>query len=86
VATARAVVEASGAPNAGLMIDVWHFFNTRSTLADLDGLPPERIVAVQLNDGRVVDGDFLTEARQGRLLPGEGELDGQGLLVDLGSE
>ncbi|MCX4977058.1 sugar phosphate isomerase/epimerase [Streptomyces sp. NBC_00620] len=83
VATARAVVEASGAPNAGLMIDVWHFYNTRSSLADLDGLPPDRIVAVQLNDGRVVDGDFLTEARQGRLLPGDGELDVQGLLLGL---
>ncbi|MFF5009823.1 sugar phosphate isomerase/epimerase family protein [Streptomyces phaeochromogenes] len=83
VATARAVVEASGASNAGLMIDVWHFYNTRSTLADLDGLPPDRIVAVQLNDGRVVDGDFLTEARQGRLLPGDGELDVQALLLGL---
>lgn len=83
VATARAVVEASGAANAGLMIDVWHFYNTRSSLADLDGLPSDRIVAVQLNDGRVVDGDFLTEARQGRLLPGDGELDIAGLLLGL---
>ncbi|KAK1185216.1 TIM barrel protein [Streptomyces sp. NBS 14/10] len=83
VATARAVVEASGAANAGLMIDVWHFYNTRSSLADLDGLPPDRIVAVQLNDGCVVDGDFLTEARQGRLLPGDGELDIAGLLLGL---
>ncbi|MFG3022457.1 sugar phosphate isomerase/epimerase family protein [Streptomyces sp. NPDC048254] len=83
VATARAVVEASGAANAGLMIDVWHFYNSRSSLADLDGLPPDRIVAVQLNDGRVVDGDFLIEARQGRLLPGDGELDVQGLLLGL---
>ncbi|MER6009573.1 sugar phosphate isomerase/epimerase family protein [Streptomyces bluensis] len=83
VATARAVVEASGAANAGLMIDVWHFYNTRSSLADLDGLPPDRIVAVQLNDGCVVDGDFLTEARQGRLLPGDGGLDIAGLLLGL---
>jgi sugar phosphate isomerase/epimerase len=83
VATARAVVEAAGAPNAGLMIDAWHFYNTRSTLDDLDGLPPDRIVAVQLNDGRVVHHDFLVEARQGRLLPGDGELDVSGLLLGL---
>lgn len=83
VATARAVVAASGAANAGLMIDVWHFYNSRSSLADLDGLPPERIVAVQLNDGRLVDTDFRTEARRGRLLPGDGELDVIGLLVGL---
>jgi sugar phosphate isomerase/epimerase len=83
LATARAVVEASEAPNAGLMIDVWHFYNTRSTLADLDGLDPDRIVAVQLNDGRIVDDDFLTEARRGRLLPGDGELDITGLVTGL---
>ncbi|MER5389252.1 TIM barrel protein [Saccharopolyspora sp. NPDC002686] len=83
VATARAVVEASGATNAGLMIDVWHFYNGRSTLADLDGLPPERIVAVQLNDGRIVDDDFRTEARRGRLLPGDGDLDVIGLVRGL---
>ncbi|GAA2455124.1 sugar phosphate isomerase/epimerase [Actinomadura vinacea] len=83
VATARAIVQASGAPNAGLMIDVWHFYNSRSTLADLQGLPPDQIVAVQLNDGRIVDDDFLTEARRGRLLPGEGELDLPGLLTGL---
>ena len=83
IATARAVVEASKATNTGLMIDVWHFYNSRSTLADLDGLPPEQIVAVQLNDGRLVDTDFRTEARRGRLLPGDGELDISGLLRGL---
>jgi sugar phosphate isomerase/epimerase len=80
---ARAVIEASGAANAGLMIDVWHFYNSRSALSDLDGLAPERIVAVQLNDGRIVDDDFLIEARRGRLLPGDGELDVAGLLRGL---
>jgi sugar phosphate isomerase/epimerase len=83
VATARAVVERSGAPNAGLMIDVWHFYNSRSTLADLDGLAPHQIVAVQLNDGHLVDHDYLLEARRGRLLPGDGQLDVVGLLTGL---
>jgi sugar phosphate isomerase/epimerase len=83
VPTARAVVERSGAPNAGLMIDIWHFCNSRSTLADLDGLAPQQIVAVQLNDGRLVDDDYLLEARRGRLLPGDGQLDIAGLLTGL---
>lgn len=83
VATARAVIEESGADNAGLMIDVWHFYNSRSSLEDLAGMEPEQIVAVQLNDGRIVDDDFLVEARTGRLLPGEGELDVMGLLSGL---
>jgi sugar phosphate isomerase/epimerase len=83
VATARAVVERSGAPNAGLMIDVWHFYNSRSTLADLDGLAPQQILAVQLNDGHLVDHDYLLEARRGRLLPGDGQLDVAGLITGL---
>jgi sugar phosphate isomerase/epimerase len=83
VATARAVVERSGAPNAGLMIDVWHFYNSRSTLADLDGLAAAQIVAVQLNDGRLVAEDYLLEARRGRLLPGDGQLDVVGLVTGL---
>lgn len=83
VAAARAVIEASGATNAGLMIDIWHFYNSRSTLADLDGLRPDQIVAMQLNDGRIVADDFLAEARQGRLLPGDGDLNVAGLLRGL---
>jgi sugar phosphate isomerase/epimerase len=83
VATARAVVERSGARNAGLMIDIWHFYNSRSTLADLDGLAPRQIVAVQLNDGQLVADDYLLEARRGRLLPGDGQLDVAGLVRGL---
>jgi sugar phosphate isomerase/epimerase len=83
IRTARAVVDASGAPNAGLMIDLWHFYNTRSRLEDLEDIRPEQIAAVQLNDGRIVDDDFLVEARRGRLLPGDGQLDITGLLTGL---
>jgi len=36
--------------------------------------------AVQLNDGPLVDGDFLKHARAQRKLPGEGELDVVGLI------
>jgi sugar phosphate isomerase/epimerase len=84
VATVRAVLDAADAPNAGLLVDVWHFYNSRSTFEDLRELGKERIVAVQLNDGRLVHGDFLTEARAARLLPGDGELDVAGLLACLG--
>ena len=82
-ATARTVVETADAPNAGLMIDTWHFYNTRSTTDDLADLDPNRIIGVQLNDGRVVSGDYLVEARRGRLLPGHGELDVTGLIAFL---
>lgn len=83
VATVRDVLAAAGAPNAGLMIDVWHFFNSRSTFDDLRALGKDRIVAVQLNDGHLVHDNFLAEARAARLLPGDGGLDLPGLLACL---
>jgi sugar phosphate isomerase/epimerase len=65
----------AGAPNVGLMVDVWHFYNCGADPSLLDTLPPDGIAAVQLNDGVPVHSDFLTEARAHRQLPGEGDLD-----------
>ncbi len=80
IAVATELVGRSGAANAGLMIDVWHFYNTGAKLEQLSGLPGAGIAAVQLNDGPRVFGDFLTHARAERRLPGEGELDVIGLI------
>jgi sugar phosphate isomerase/epimerase len=80
VATARQILLAAGAANAGLLIDVWHFFNTGGTLDDLDDLPPSAIAAVQLNDGPRVHENYLWNARNTRWLPGRGGLDVVGLL------
>ncbi len=77
VGVAVEVLRRAGAPNAGLMIDVWHFFNGG---AQLDSLPAGSVAAVQLNDGPLVQQDFLTHAREQRKLPGEGELDVVGLI------
>ena len=80
VGTAVELVRRSGAPNVGLMVDVWHFFNGGATLDVLHGLPGAGIAAVQLNDGSRVHGDFLKHARAARLLPGFGRLDVVGLV------
>ena len=80
VRTAADLVARSGAPNAGLMIDVWHFYNTGAKLEQLDDLPGAGIAAVQLNDGPRVYDDFLRYARSERKLPGKGELDVVGLI------
>ena len=81
VGTAVELLRRAGSANAGLMIDVWHFFNGGAEpelLADLPG--PAIAAAVQLNDGpRVHDG--LPPARAcRRRLPGDGELDVVGLV------
>jgi sugar phosphate isomerase/epimerase len=72
---ATELISRSGAANAGLMIDVWHFYNSGAKLEQLADLPGAGIAAIQLNDGPRVYDDFLTHARAERKLPGEGELD-----------
>ncbi len=80
IGLATELVRRSGAPNAGLMIDAWHFFNSGADLEALQDLPGAGVAAVQLNDGQSVHEDFLRHARAGRELPGRGELDVVGLI------
>ena len=68
------------APNAGLLIDVWHFYNGGGQPGQLVDLPTAGIAAFQLNDGPLVHDDFQQHARAERRLPGEGELDVVGLI------
>ncbi|WP_067678977.1 sugar phosphate isomerase/epimerase family protein [Nocardia miyunensis] len=75
--TALELVRRSGAANAGLMIDVWHWFATGSDIAQLRDIDPREIAGVQLNDGPRTspdDPEILHRARNTRWLPGAGEL------------
>ena len=81
VETAIELVRRAGSPHVGLMVDVWHFFNGGGELDAFDRLPGAGVVAVQLNDGPRVHGDFLQHARAARRLPGFGELDVVGLVA-----
>jgi sugar phosphate isomerase/epimerase len=80
VSTALELLRRAGTANAGLMVDVWHFFNGGAGLEVLDDLPGAGVAAVQLNDGPRVHADFLRHARAARRLPGSGELDVVGLI------
>jgi sugar phosphate isomerase/epimerase len=80
VDTAVELLRRAGSAHAGLMVDVWHFFNGGGELDAFDRLPGAGIVAVQLNDGSRVTTDFLQHARAARRLPGYGELDVVGLV------
>jgi sugar phosphate isomerase/epimerase len=80
VDTAVELLRRAGSAHAGLMVDVWHFFNGGGQLDAFDRLPGAGIVAVQLNDGPRVEKDFLQHARAARRLPGFGELDVVGLV------
>lgn len=84
VETAIDLVRRSGAPNAGILVDVWHFYNCGGSVELLAELPGAGIAAVQLNDGPRVrsddPADLLQAARTRRELPGRGDLDVVGLI------
>ena len=80
VGTALELLRRTGVANAGLMVDVWHFYNGGATPDQLTDLPGAGIVAVQLNDGPRVHEDHLRHARAARRLPGFGDLDVVGLV------
>lgn len=75
IAMAIELVRDAGAANAGLLIDVWHFYNCGGRPDQLVDLPAAGITGFQLNDGPLVQRDFLQHARAERRLPGEGDLD-----------
>ncbi|ROP50041.1 4-hydroxyphenylpyruvate dioxygenase [Enterobacter sp. BIGb0383] len=67
-------VEQINEPNLGLVIDAFHIFARNRTVADLAGIPMDKIFLVQLSDLQVLPeaGDIIETARHHRLLPGEG--------------
>jgi sugar phosphate isomerase/epimerase len=86
-ATAMRVVEASGAPNGGILVDALHVARSRTSLADIAAIPRARLSYVQICDApaavpETVEG-LIHDARCARLLPGEGEIDLVGLLARL---
>jgi sugar phosphate isomerase/epimerase len=85
VPTASALLARADAHNAGHLLDVWHFYNTGSTAEAITNLDVTTVAAVQLNDGPRVPDNFLWNARNTRLLPGEGDLDVSGLISALAS-
>jgi sugar phosphate isomerase/epimerase len=79
LATAWRIVEP--VPNAALIVDGWHWARAGQQVADLDEVPPERIVSVQLCDVRAEPMEPLrTESLGHRLPPGKGHGDAVGLV------
>ena len=78
VRSAWAVVRELKRPNVGLVIDAFHVFSIGGTVADLAGIPADRILLVQLSDlAQDLSGTtrqaLIDIARHQRLLPGEGD-------------
>ncbi len=88
LATAWAVVEASGAANGGIVIDMmhWQHQNGGPNFDLLERIPGERIHYVQICDTageRAPTGEYMQEALSNRCLPGAGDVDIARLLRTL---
>lgn len=68
--TAREIVETLNHPSVGLVLDAFHFHAGGSTWGMLEGLDPERLLVVHLDDAEDLPPSRLTDAH--RLLPGDG--------------
>lgn len=82
---ALAVLERADRDNACVMIDALHLFRSGGGVADVAAAPGSRIGVCQLCDAPLVGParDRATEAREHRLLPGDGELPLRDLLAVL---
>jgi len=74
LATALAIVRATGAANLAVMFDTWHFFQTGGTLHDLEGLAPGEVGGLQASDAPAAQQGVIEAGVNTRLLPGEGAI------------
>lgn len=75
--SALALIEQSGSDNVGVLLDALHLARSGGSPASVAAIPAGRIAMAQLCDAPLNAPEFAalaTEARSGRLHPGEGEL------------
>jgi sugar phosphate isomerase/epimerase len=78
---ARQIVADSGADNAGLILDAWHWHRSGADLDELLTLDPAEVISIQLNDAQPQPhSDLRHEGRHLRRLPGDGVIDLDGFL------
>lgn len=75
-ASAWDVVSLAGRANAGVLVDVRHYFRGAADPAQILAIPPERIAGLQINDAlEQVVGTLREDTLHRRKLPGEGSFD-----------
>ena len=91
IADAERILNRAGHPAGAILVDALHLQRSGGTPADVSAIAPERLPYAQLCDGpfqpiRPDSATALTEARTGRLCPGDGELPLPQLLDALPAE
>jgi sugar phosphate isomerase/epimerase len=81
-ADAQAIVRAAGRPNGGYCVDIWHHARGANDLSMITALEPDRVFAIQMNDGPVAPAadDYKIDCLANRVPPGEGEFDCAGFI------
>jgi sugar phosphate isomerase/epimerase len=82
-ADAAQIVVAADRRNGGYCVDIWHHTRGANDLDMIRALGPERIFAVQMDDGpleRVPLDDYKADCLASRVPPGSGEFDCVGFL------
>jgi sugar phosphate isomerase/epimerase len=73
---ANQIVRLVGRPNAGVLVDTWHYFRGARDPQAMRDIGADRIIGVQINDADVeVIGPLREDGRHRRRLPGEGSFD-----------
>lgn len=81
LAAAWPLVRDAGRPNAGLVLDTWHWFRSGPDPDLLRTIPGEKVIHLQISDAPAEPEPNVVEETIGRrLLPGEGDIDLAGLL------
>ncbi|MCY3647790.1 MAG: sugar phosphate isomerase/epimerase [Chloroflexi bacterium] len=81
LATAWPIVRDADRPNAGLVLDAWHWFRSGPDPDLLRTIPGEKVIHLQISDAPAdPDPDVVAETIGHRLLPGQGDIDLPGLL------
>jgi sugar phosphate isomerase/epimerase len=81
-ADAQAIVQAAGRSNGGYCVDIWHHARGANDLSMITGLEPDRVFAIQMNDGALTPAgdDYKIDCLANRVPPGEGEFDCVGFI------
>jgi sugar phosphate isomerase/epimerase len=82
---AQAVVRAAGRSNGGYCVDIWHHTRGPNGLEEITALEPERVFAIQMNDGALQPAldDYKIDCLANRVPPGHGEFDCIGFIKAL---
>ncbi|MFJ3330195.1 MULTISPECIES: sugar phosphate isomerase/epimerase family protein [Enterococcus] len=83
LASAWNIVKEADCENGMLILDTWHWARANMTAADLEGVPAEKVVSIQICDvleRRYPDTILRDESMHDRLCPGTGWGDAEGFL------